>query len=335
MLADLALVLGIAIGVHEDDRDRVEAVALCARASARAHGVEIGRAPRPFRRRARARRSRSTLGVELLRLDDVAREDVRPRLVADLQRVAEAARRHQQRAFAAPLEQRVGRDGGAHLDDADRALRDRPRPARGRGGRGSPAPRRRRRRGSPTAACARAGGRRGSRPITSVKVPPRSIQKSQRRRFRASPPRSVITLASFAAALLWHGPAPGSILIGERAQGDSAMEMARFGKTGMKVSRLCLGCMTYGSTTVARMGARRGGVAALHPRGAGEGDQFFRHRRHLFAGRERGDSRPGAEGIRQAPRGGDRHQGHRRDGAGRERAAACRASTSWRRSTRR
>jgi aryl-alcohol dehydrogenase-like predicted oxidoreductase len=29
---------------------------------------------------------------------------------------------------------------------------------------------------------------------------------------------------------------------------NSTMEMARFGKTGMKVSRLCLGCMTYGST---------------------------------------------------------------------------------------
>src|SRR5580692_10974013 len=26
------------------------------------------------------------------------------------------------------------------------------------------------------------------------------------------------------------------------------MEMVRFGKTGMKVSRLCLGCMTYGSS---------------------------------------------------------------------------------------
>ena len=26
------------------------------------------------------------------------------------------------------------------------------------------------------------------------------------------------------------------------------MEYVRFGKTGMKVSRLCLGCMTYGST---------------------------------------------------------------------------------------
>ncbi len=26
------------------------------------------------------------------------------------------------------------------------------------------------------------------------------------------------------------------------------METVRFGKTGMQVSRLCLGCMTYGST---------------------------------------------------------------------------------------
>ena len=26
------------------------------------------------------------------------------------------------------------------------------------------------------------------------------------------------------------------------------MEITRFGKTGMKVSKLCLGCMTYGST---------------------------------------------------------------------------------------
>ena len=26
------------------------------------------------------------------------------------------------------------------------------------------------------------------------------------------------------------------------------MEMVRFGKTGMQVSKICLGCMTYGST---------------------------------------------------------------------------------------
>jgi len=31
------------------------------------------------------------------------------------------------------------------------------------------------------------------------------------------------------------------------AEGLTAMEFVRFGKTGMKVSRLCLGCMTYGS----------------------------------------------------------------------------------------
>ena len=32
------------------------------------------------------------------------------------------------------------------------------------------------------------------------------------------------------------------------AEGLTAMEFVRFGKTGMKVSRLCLGCMTYGSS---------------------------------------------------------------------------------------
>ncbi len=64
-------------------------------------------------------------GIELLRLPDVAGEDLRPRLVADLERVAEAARGHEQRALAAPLEQRVGRHRGAHLDDPDRAGRNR------------------------------------------------------------------------------------------------------------------------------------------------------------------------------------------------------------------
>src|ERR1700722_8291670 len=37
---------------------------------------------------------------------------------------------------------------------------------------------------------------------------------------------------------------------GDPPQGDEEIQMdyARFGKTGMKVSKLCLGCMTYGST---------------------------------------------------------------------------------------
>jgi diketogulonate reductase-like aldo/keto reductase len=58
----------------------------------------------------------------------------------------------------------------------------------------------------------------------------------------------VITLASLAAARLWHAAAAGSIFTAEGRKESSTMEMARFGKTGMKVSRLCLGCMTYGST---------------------------------------------------------------------------------------
>ena len=49
----------------------------------------------------------------------------RARLIADLERIAKAARRHQERALAAPLEQRIGRDRRAHLDGVDRAGRDR------------------------------------------------------------------------------------------------------------------------------------------------------------------------------------------------------------------
>jgi aryl-alcohol dehydrogenase-like predicted oxidoreductase len=40
----------------------------------------------------------------------------------------------------------------------------------------------------------------------------------------------------------------GVYIDGEWRTESTAMEMTRFGKTGMKVSRLCLGCMTYGST---------------------------------------------------------------------------------------
>jgi hypothetical protein len=46
-------------------------------------------------------------------------------LVADLQGVAEAPGRHEKGALASALEQGVGGDGGAHLDDADRPSGDR------------------------------------------------------------------------------------------------------------------------------------------------------------------------------------------------------------------
>ena len=52
-------------------------------------------------------------------------EQPRPRLVADAQRVGEAAVDQQQGAVALALQQRVGGDGGAHLHRLDHAGRDR------------------------------------------------------------------------------------------------------------------------------------------------------------------------------------------------------------------
>jgi len=48
-------------------------------------------------------------------LDDVAGKDLRPRLVADLERVAKALGGEQQRALALALQERVGGDRGAHF----------------------------------------------------------------------------------------------------------------------------------------------------------------------------------------------------------------------------
>jgi hypothetical protein len=142
----------VAVGVHEHDRDGADAV--------------VEGLPQP----ARARRDRAALDravgahalvdlddalVEHLRLDDLRWRRCRPRLIADLERVAEAARDHQQRAVALALEQRVGGDRGAHLDRAD-AVGGIGSPAPGRAGRGCPAWRRRDRPpGSPTGACGR------------------------------------------------------------------------------------------------------------------------------------------------------------------------------------
>src|ERR1700691_2320411 len=112
-LGHQALVRRIAIGVHEHDRDGV--IALSARIRERgAHTVRIGR------RLDRAVRAHALVdlddaGIELLRLYDVAREYARARLIADLERIAKAARSHEQRALAAPLEQSIGRDRRSHL----------------------------------------------------------------------------------------------------------------------------------------------------------------------------------------------------------------------------
>jgi hypothetical protein len=60
-----------------------------------------------------------------LRLDDVFGEDLRPRLVADLERVAEALGDEEQRAVTFALQQRIGGDRSAHFHGTDHARRDR------------------------------------------------------------------------------------------------------------------------------------------------------------------------------------------------------------------
>ena len=121
--ADHALVLGVAVGVHEHDRDRVEA--LRAPLSQRhAHRLGVGRGlDGPVGQHALVDLDHAR--IKLFGLDDGLGEDFGARLVADLERVAETARRDEQRALAAPLEQRIGRDRRAHLDRANRSGGDR------------------------------------------------------------------------------------------------------------------------------------------------------------------------------------------------------------------
>ena len=120
---DLLLVIRIAIGVHEHDRDRLDAVGE-RRIEFAAHRTEV----RLQLDRAVGAHALVHLDDALeqhLGLDDVLGENLRAVLVADAQRVAETFRRHQQRAVALALEQRIGGDRGAHLHGADAALRDR------------------------------------------------------------------------------------------------------------------------------------------------------------------------------------------------------------------
>ena len=94
------------------------------------------------------------------------------------------------------------------------------------------------------------------------------------------------------------------------------MQYTKLGKTGITVSRICLGCMSYGDkkwrdwVLTMRRGAR-----ALRRRARG-GDQLLRHRRRLFDRRQRGGDRAMAGRDGHARRDRDRHQSARPDGVG-------------------
>ena len=107
---------------------------------------------------------------------------------------------------------------------------------------------------------------------------------------------------------------------GERSGYGCAMEYVKLGSTGLDVSPLCVGCMTFGEPDrgphpwtlpedrepAADQGGHRGG------------HQLLRHRQRLLGGVERGDRRPSTGRVRQPGRARDRDQGARPDGDGTE-----------------
>ena len=119
----LPLVLRIVVAVHEHDGDGLDAVGVGT--------FEVGAHRREIGRRLDGAVGAHALGhldhafEQHVGLDDVAGEDLRPRLVTDLEGIAEALGGDEQRAPAFALQQRVGGDRGAHLDGADHAGRDR------------------------------------------------------------------------------------------------------------------------------------------------------------------------------------------------------------------
>ena len=112
------------------------------------------------------------------------------------------------------------------------------------------------------------------------------------------------------------------------------MEYVRLGNTGLKVSRICLGTMTYGTPEWRPWVLDEVESRPFFKRALEQRHQLLRHRRHVLARRQRRGHRPRAEGVRAARPGRDRHQGLLPDRRRPERARACRASTSWTRSTR-
>ena len=118
-----ALMLRVGVSMHEDDGDRGDAVG--------ARGAKRRDRRRMIERRldaavgAHALRHFGHARIEHRRLFDTAREDFRPCLVADLQRIAKALADDEEERIALALEQRVGGDRGAHPHRRDRVRRKR------------------------------------------------------------------------------------------------------------------------------------------------------------------------------------------------------------------
>src|SRR5437870_3113780 len=119
----LGLVLGVTVTVHKHDGASTDAVGeRFSQRSLRRLGIER---VHDFSVRADTLIDLDHTLVELYGQVDAADEELRPVLVRDAQRVAEAAGDQKQRALAFALEERIGRDRRPHLDCLDRAYGDR------------------------------------------------------------------------------------------------------------------------------------------------------------------------------------------------------------------
>lgn len=118
-----ALMGGMGVGVHEDNRNRCNAFRFY-RTQIPFKGCLI---ERPLDRAVRAHALISTdhIAIEHRRLDDVARKDIGARLIADFELILEPSRDDQHRLFALALQQRIGRDRRAHFHRSNTLGRDR------------------------------------------------------------------------------------------------------------------------------------------------------------------------------------------------------------------
>ena len=80
------------------------------------------------------------------------------------------------------------------------------------------------------------------------------------------------------------------------------MRTTTLGRTGMEVSRLCLGCMSYGSPDWRPWVLDADGAEPFFRERDRGRHQLLRHRRHVLARRQRGGHRPVAARVRRSRR---------------------------------
>ena len=98
------------------------------------------------------------------------------------------------------------------------------------------------------------------------------------------------------------------------------MEYTTLGRTGLQVSRISLGCMSYGEPSRGNQpwSLPEDESRPVLPAGHRRRHQLLRHRERVLAGQQRGDHRPRARQVRPARGPRHRHEGAWRDAPGSE-----------------